>query len=39
MLVRNPIQVFSREQMYDIVWKESYLGDYNIVVNCISYLW
>lgn len=28
--------VFSKEQIYDIVWKESYYGDYNIVM---SHIW
>ena len=26
---------FSKEQIYDIVWKESYSGDYNIVMSHI----
>ena len=31
LLANNPDRVFSKEQIYDIVWKESYSGDYNIV--------
>jgi len=27
--------MFSKEQIYDIVWKESYSGDYNIVMSHI----
>ena len=33
LLARNPGRVFSKEQIYDIVWKESYSGDYNISHN------
>ena len=33
LLARNPGRVFSKEQIYDIVWKESYSGDYNIVMS------
>ena len=35
LLARNPGRVFSKEQIYDIVWKESYSGDYNIVMSHI----
>lgn len=35
LLVRNPGRVFSKEQIYDFVWKESYSGDYNIVMSHI----
>ena len=35
LLARNPGQVFSKEQIYDIVWKEPYSGDYNIVMSHI----
>ena len=31
LLAKHPGIVFSKEQIYDIVWKESYSGDYNIV--------
>ena len=27
LLARNPGRVFSKEQIYDIVWKDSYSGD------------
>ena len=30
LLAKHPGIVFSKEQIYDIVWKESYSGDYNI---------
>ena len=33
ILARNPGRVFSKEQIYDFVWKESYSGDYNIVMS------
>ena len=35
LLARNPGRVFSKEQIYDIVWKESYTGDYNIIISHI----
>ena len=35
LLADNPGIVFSKEQIYDIVWKESYSGDYNIVMSHI----
>ena len=38
LLARNPGKVFSKEQIYDIVWKEPYSGDYNIVMNHIRNL-
>lgn len=31
----SPGRVFSKEQIYDIVWKEPYSGDYNIVMSHI----
>ena len=33
LLAKHPGIVFSKEQIYDIVWKESYSGDYNIVMS------
>ena len=33
LLAKYPGIVFSKEQIYDIVWKESYSGDYNIVMS------
>lgn len=33
LLARNPGRVFSKEQIYDIVWKESYSGNYNIIIS------
>ena len=33
LLAKHPGIVFSKEQIYDIVWKESYSGDYNIVMT------
>ena len=35
LLAKSPGRVFSKEQIYDIVWKESYFGDYNIVMSHI----
>ena len=34
-LAQNPGRVFSKEQIYDVVWKEPYSGDYNIVMSHI----
>lgn len=38
LLARNPGRVFSKDQIYDMVWKESYIGDYNIVTSHISHI-
>ena len=38
LLAQNPGQVFSKEQIYDIVWKKPYRGDYNIVMSHISHI-
>lgn len=38
LLAQNPGQVFSKEQIYDIVWKEPYAGDYNIVMSHIRHI-
>lgn len=35
LLASNPGRVFSKEQIYDIVWQEPYSGDYNIVMSHI----
>lgn len=35
LLAQNPGKVFSKEQIYNIVWKEPYSGDYNIVMSHI----
>ena len=35
LLARNPGGVFSKEQIYNRVWKEPYFGDYNIVMSHI----
>ena len=35
LLARNPGRVFSKEQIYDIIWQEPYSGDYNIVMSRI----
>ena len=34
-LAKNAGRVYSKEQIYDIVWKEPYFGDYNIVMSHI----
>lgn len=39
LLAQNPGRVFSKEQIYDIVWNEPYSGDYDIYMKpCESYL-
>ena len=38
LLAQNPGRVFSKEQIYDIVWKEPYEGDYNIAMSHISHI-
>ena len=35
LLVQNAGIVFSKEQIYERVWKEPYYGDYNIVMSHI----
>ena len=35
LLASSPGRVFSKEQIYDRVWKEPYIGDYNIVMSHI----
>lgn len=35
LLANNQGRVFSKEQIYDIVWQEPYMGDYNIVMSHI----
>ena len=35
LLVKNPGRVFSKEQIYDIIWNEPYSGDYNVVMRHI----
>ena len=37
LLANNLGRGFSKEQIYDIVWKESYSGYYNIVMSCLLY--
>lgn len=38
LLAQNIGRVFSKEQIYNRVWKEPYFGDYNIVVSHIRNL-
>lgn len=38
LLAQNPGRVFSKEQIYDMVWNEPYAGDYNIVMSHISHI-
>ena len=38
LLAQNAGIVFSKEQIYDCVWKEPYFGDYNIVMSHIRNL-
>ena len=35
LLMRSPGRVFSKEQIYDIIWNEPYSGDYNVVMRYI----
>ena len=35
LLMRNPGRVFSKEQIYDIIWNEPYSGDYNVIMRHI----
>lgn len=38
LLAQNAGMVFSKEKIYDKVWKEPYFGDYNIVMSHIRNL-
>lgn len=38
LLAQNAGRIFSKEQIYDNVWKEPYFGDYNIVMSHIRNL-
>ena len=38
LLAQNPGRVFSKKQIYDVVWKEPYSGDYNIVMSHIRHI-
>ena len=38
LLAQNTGRVFSKEQIYDVVWKEPYSGDYNIVMSHIRHI-
>lgn len=35
LLASSPWKVYSKEQIYNFVWKEPYFGDYNIVMSHI----
>ena len=35
LLMRSPGRVFSKEQIYEIIWNEPYSGDYNVVMRHI----
>ena len=35
LLASSPGRVFSKEQIYDIIWNEPYSGDYNVVMRHI----
>ncbi len=37
-LAQSPGRIFSKEQIYDIVWQEPYFGDYNIVISHIHHI-
>lgn len=38
LLAQSPGRIFSKEQIYDIVWQEPYSGDYNIVMSHIRHI-
>ena len=38
LLIQNPGIVFSKEQIYNIVWKEPSVGDYSIVANHVRHI-
>ena len=38
LLAQSPGRVYSKEQIYDIVWQEPYSGDYNIVMSHIRHI-
>ena len=38
LLAKHPGRVFSKEQIYDLVWNELYSGDYNIVMTHIHHI-
>ena len=38
LLAQNTGRGFSKEQIYDVVWKEPYSGDYNIVMSHIRHI-
>ena len=38
LLAQSPGRIFSKEQIYDIVWQEPYSGDYNIVMGHIRHI-
>ena len=38
LLAQNAGTIFSKEQIYDIVWQEPYSGDYNIVMSHIRHI-
>ena len=38
LLAQSPGRIFSKEQIYDIVWQEPYSGGYNIVMSHIHHI-
>ena len=38
LLMKNPKKVYTKEQMYSLVWKDAYMGDENAVNVHISRL-
>lgn len=38
LLAQSPGRIYSKEQIYDIVWQEPYSGDYNIVMSHIHHI-
>ena len=35
ILASHPGQAYSKERLYELIWKEPYFGDYNIVMSHI----
>ena len=38
LLAKNPCRIFSKEQIYDIIWQEPYSGKYNIIMSHIHHI-
>ncbi len=38
LLAQSPGRIYSKEQIYNIIWQQPYYGDCNIVMNYIHYI-